>query len=128
MESSQPRNRTWVFCTAAGFFTIWATREVHQCRRPGFHSWVGKIPWRREWLESDITEWLIHVILKCLWIHVFKIFLYYFMSSWKYFSFFEQFFSLLFILRYLSSFIIGLTNLGRKSISFSSEFFGWSSN
>ena len=20
-----------------------------QCRRPGFDSWVGKIPWRRKW-------------------------------------------------------------------------------
>ena len=49
-----------------------------QCRRPEFDSWVGKIPWRREWLptpvfwprefhglytpwdhkESDTTEWL----------------------------------------------------------------------
>ena len=54
-----------------------------QCRRPRFHSWVGRIPWRREWLptsvvlpgefhgqrslagynpwghkESDVTEWL----------------------------------------------------------------------
>ena len=23
-----------------------------QCRRPGFSDWVGKIPWRREWLSS----------------------------------------------------------------------------
>ena len=54
-----------------------------QCGRPGFDPWVGKIPWRREWLptpvfwpaeshgqrrlagyspwghkESDMTEWL----------------------------------------------------------------------
>ena len=57
-------------------------------RRPGFDSWVGKIPWKREWLpipvfwpgefyglyspwgykESDITEWLsLHTILNyCL--------------------------------------------------------------
>ena len=26
--SSQPRNWTWVFCIAGGFFTKWATREV----------------------------------------------------------------------------------------------------
>ena len=26
--SSQPRNWTWVFCTAGRFFTIWATREA----------------------------------------------------------------------------------------------------
>ena len=25
-----------------------------QCRRPGFHPWVGKIPWRREWLSITI--------------------------------------------------------------------------
>ena len=23
-----------------------------QCRRPGFDPWVGKIPWRREWLST----------------------------------------------------------------------------
>ena len=28
--SSQPRDQTWVFCVAGGFFTIWATREA-QC-------------------------------------------------------------------------------------------------
>ena len=57
-----------------------------QCGRPGFDPWVGKIPWRREWLstpsllpeeshgqrslagyspwdlkESDMTEWLTHI-------------------------------------------------------------------
>ena len=26
--SSQPRDRTWVFCTAGRFFTIWATRKA----------------------------------------------------------------------------------------------------
>ena len=25
-----------------------------QCRRPWFHLWVGKIPWRREWLPSPV--------------------------------------------------------------------------
>ena len=25
-----------------------------QCGRPGFHPWVGKIPWRREWLPTPI--------------------------------------------------------------------------
>ena len=28
------------------------TRIRLQCRRPGFHPWVGKIPWRREWLTT----------------------------------------------------------------------------
>ena len=25
-----------------------------QCRRPGFDSWVGKIPWRREWQPTPV--------------------------------------------------------------------------
>jgi len=25
-----------------------------QCWRPGFHPWVGKIPWRREWQPTPI--------------------------------------------------------------------------
>ena len=63
-----------------------------QCRRPGFHPWIGKTAWRREWWlptpvflpgefhgqrslvgyspwgheESDMTEWLhFHFLLSC---------------------------------------------------------------
>ena len=25
-----------------------------QYRRPGFHPWIGKIPWRREWLPTPV--------------------------------------------------------------------------
>ena len=25
-----------------------------QCRRPGFSSWVGKIPWRRAWHPTPV--------------------------------------------------------------------------
>ena len=25
-----------------------------QCGRPGFHTWVGKIPWTREWLPISV--------------------------------------------------------------------------
>ena len=25
-----------------------------QCRRPGFNSWVGKIPWRRKWQPTPV--------------------------------------------------------------------------
>ena len=29
--------------------------RIHlQCRSPGFDPWVGKIPWRREWLPTAI--------------------------------------------------------------------------
>ena len=36
-----------------------------QCRRPGFDPWVGKIPWRREWLIThnlqifSLSLWLV---------------------------------------------------------------------
>ena len=30
--SSWPRDQTWVFCIAARFFPIWATREAHPCK------------------------------------------------------------------------------------------------
>ena len=74
--SSWPRNWTHVSHTAGRFFTIWATRKALsipytifiwlpnwlsgkeyacQCRRHKRHlfcPWVGKIPWRREWLPT----------------------------------------------------------------------------
>ena len=27
-----------------------------QCRKPGFDPWVGKIPWRREWLSIPVSR------------------------------------------------------------------------
>ena len=27
---------------------------THQCRRPGFDPWVGKIPWRRKWQLTSV--------------------------------------------------------------------------
>ena len=30
----RPKNRTWVSCIAGGFFTVWATTEDPQSRRP----------------------------------------------------------------------------------------------
>ena len=29
-----------------------AVKDLLQCWRPGFNPWVGKIPWRREWLPT----------------------------------------------------------------------------
>ena len=30
-------------------------KRIHlQCRRPQFNPWVGKIPWRREWLPTPV--------------------------------------------------------------------------
>ena len=36
-------NVTWFLSTIAFYL---------QCRRPGFDSWVGKIPWRRKWQST----------------------------------------------------------------------------
>ena len=35
---------------------LWLTSKESacQCRRPGFHPWVGKIPWRREWQPTPV--------------------------------------------------------------------------
>ena len=35
--SSQPRDRTWVFCIAGGFFSSWATREAQNIARYDFN-------------------------------------------------------------------------------------------
>ena len=42
--------------------------RIHlQCGRPGFNSWVGKIPWRREQaIHSSILAWRIPWIV-CPW-------------------------------------------------------------
>ena len=29
-------------------------KDLLQCRRLGFDPWVGKIPWRREWLPTPV--------------------------------------------------------------------------
>ena len=29
-------------------------KNLLQCRRPRFDPWVGKIPWRREWLPTPV--------------------------------------------------------------------------
>ena len=66
--SSQPRDRTWVSCTAGILFTVWATRKALpvgasgkestcQCRshkRQWSDPWVGKIPWRRAWQPTPV--------------------------------------------------------------------------
>ena len=91
-DSTQPRDGTHVSNKAGRFFTNWATgfpsgsdgkASAHNVGRPGFHPWVGKIPWGRKWQptpvplpgkshrqrsligyspwgrkESDTTEWL----------------------------------------------------------------------
>ena len=37
-----------------GFPGVSDGRVCLQCGRPGFDPWVGKIPWRREWLSTPV--------------------------------------------------------------------------
>ena len=44
---------------ASGPFTSWqigsdGKASTCKCRRPGFNSWVGKIPWRRKWQPTPV--------------------------------------------------------------------------
>ena len=68
-KNSDSNHNMWVFypiplsnsLTPAVFPTVQLNltlaqmvRSCLQCRRCGFDSWVGKIPWRREWQPSAI--------------------------------------------------------------------------
>ena len=33
---------------------IYNARNPLQCRKPGFHPWVGKIPWKRKWQPTPV--------------------------------------------------------------------------
>ena len=43
-------------CWAHSLYSMWLRRQriYPQCGRPGFDPWVGKIPWRREWLPTPV--------------------------------------------------------------------------
>ena len=49
--SSLPRNQTWVSYVTSGANGKEPTCQWRRCKR---HSWVGKIPWRREWLLTPV--------------------------------------------------------------------------
>ena len=52
--SSQPRDRTQVFCIAGGFFTIWATREAQEY-------WSGQpIPSPEIFVTQEMNQGLLH--------------------------------------------------------------------
>ena len=42
-------------CSSVGKKKSVCNAEIHlQCRRPGFNSWVRKIPWRRKWQPTPV--------------------------------------------------------------------------
>ena len=52
-----PPPRTWLanIKHLMGFPGNSAGKKIQlQCRRPGFHPWVGKIPWRRAWQPTPV--------------------------------------------------------------------------
>ena len=53
------QTETFLFCFWLIFFGLpwWLRlfRICQQCGRPGFDLWVGKIPWRREWLPTPVS-------------------------------------------------------------------------
>ena len=45
----------WLSYTHMGLPCWLRWQRIHlQCRKPGFDHWVGKIPWRREWLPNSV--------------------------------------------------------------------------
>ena len=44
----------WCLCHWLASHHSLVTQKVMQHRRPRFDSWVGKIPWRREWLPIPV--------------------------------------------------------------------------
>ena len=44
-----------IICTSTDFPGSSDSKKIYlQSRKPGFHPWVSKIPWRREWLPIPI--------------------------------------------------------------------------
>ena len=60
--SSQPRNRTWVSCTAGRHFTIWATREANESKR--FIIWFSNsITWYISKRSENTNIWIFIAVL-----------------------------------------------------------------
>ena len=51
---AKARTRLSVFTVAAPLFTAHMVKNLPAGRRPGFHPWVGKIPWRRAWHPTPV--------------------------------------------------------------------------
>ena len=42
------------FDSGIAMLLVQRVKRLLQCRRPGFHPWVGKIPWRRKWQPTPV--------------------------------------------------------------------------
>ena len=77
--SSWPRDQTQVSCIAGRCFTIWATREAHQCKRLMLNLWIGKIPrdnnnkQQRQWRSLTHFRTIHKQILKVCSLRVFHL-------------------------------------------------------
>ena len=47
------REQTYSYQWRASLVAL-AVKNLLQCRRPGSDLWVGKTPWRREWLPTSV--------------------------------------------------------------------------
>ena len=54
--SSQPRDRTWVFCTAGRLFTIWATREANPKQKRLLVECSDSL------CQLQVTGWILYVL------------------------------------------------------------------
>ena len=43
-----------VLTESEAFLIAQSVKNLLQCRRPGFDSWVGKIPWRKAWQPTPV--------------------------------------------------------------------------
>ena len=53
-SSVQSLSHVQLFATLGGPKRLRQYRNCLQCRRPGFDPWVGKIPWRKQWLFPPV--------------------------------------------------------------------------
>ena len=44
----------WVWIKVLFYFCLFEFIGCLQCGRPGFDSWIGKIPWRRQWQPTPV--------------------------------------------------------------------------
>ena len=54
LESFNPSKPDFFICQIALTSMAQMVKNLPQCRRPRFDPWVGKTPWRTEWLPTPV--------------------------------------------------------------------------